>query len=84
MFKLNLFTRLTHTYADGWRHLDSEEFTGTVKVLGVTRQTEGSDYDDGGTASFRVIAPSALKSADLSRAIADTVDCPIPPFVLTT
>jgi len=69
----NLYLRVTHKYADGWRHLDDDQFVGTVKVLGVTSATEGGDYDDGGTASFRVVAPSALRGADLSRAIADTL-----------
>jgi len=73
MFKLNLFTRLTHRYADGWRHLDDEEFTGTVKVLGITHETEDGGYDDGGTARFRVVAPSALKGADLSQSIRQTL-----------
>jgi hypothetical protein len=73
MIKTDLFTRLTYQYADGWQHLDSEEFTGTVKVLGATRQIEGAGYDDGGAAHFRVVAPSALKGRDLSRAIGQTL-----------
>jgi hypothetical protein len=73
MYKANLFTRLTNRYADGWRHLDTEEFTGTVKVLGVTRQTEGEGYDDGGSYRYRVVAPSALKGKDLTRAIGQSM-----------
>lgn len=72
MYKTDLFTH-AHQYNAGWRHLEREEFTGTVKVLGPTHQSEGEGYDDGGSTRFRVVAPSALKRQDLSRAIAQTL-----------
>ena len=72
MYKTDLFTH-TQQYAEGWRHLEREEFTGTVKVLGATYQSEGESYDDGGFTRFRVVAPSTLKRQDLTRAIAQTL-----------
>jgi hypothetical protein len=64
-----LFTRLTHQYRDGWSYLDTEEFTASVKLLGATRRTPSNSYEGGGTCNYRVVAPSALKGTDLTRAI---------------
>ena len=72
MYKTDLFTH-AQQYAEGWRHLEREAFTGTVKVLGATYQSEGEGYDDGGFSRFRVVAPSTLKRQDLTRAIAQTL-----------
>jgi hypothetical protein len=73
MYKQHIYQRMTHRYADGWRHLDQEEFVGTVKVLAPTRQTEPESYDEGGETRFRIVAPPALKGQDLSLAIRQTL-----------
>jgi len=69
--QLHLYTRLTRKYRLGWDHLDESEYTGTVKVLAPRKLSD--DGIDGHTSITRVIAPSALRSIDLSGAIEDTM-----------
>jgi hypothetical protein len=32
MQQVHAYARITHGYADGWRHLDQDEFVATVKL----------------------------------------------------
>jgi hypothetical protein len=68
---IELYQRLTHQYADGWRYMDDEQHIGTAKVLAarLTRD-EGSD---GSSHLTRVIAPAALRDVNLTRAIENTM-----------
>lgn len=70
MKTIQLYERLTHRYVDAYRHLDEEQYIGEVKQLGITRRVPPAGcYDDGGKYLFRVVAPSTLKSKDLSHAL---------------
>ena len=69
--QLHLYTRLTHDYALGWDHLDESDYVCIVKAL-KPRLLEDNGID-GRTMITRVIAPSALRSIDLSGAIEDTM-----------
>jgi hypothetical protein len=70
----HLYQFTTDKYRDGWRgQLDRSVYVGTVKVLAGRTVREARDYDDGGTALYRVVAPSALRSVDLRQAIRDTM-----------
>ena len=69
MGKVYLRERLTHKYRDGYSELDRWDAIGTVKVLAPKRVREPENYDDGGEVQFRVIAPAALATRDLSDAI---------------
>lgn len=73
MNHLHLYKRLTRRYVDEWRHLDDEQYVGRVKVLAGRQVREARDYDDGGSWRYRVVAPAALGSADLTGAIEDTL-----------
>ena len=70
---INLYERLTHVYNDAWRHLDRSQYVGTVKQLGPTRVIPAEGYDDGGQYHFRVVAPTELKSINLSQSIRSTL-----------
>jgi len=69
--KIHLYKQLTHKYRSGWRHLDEEEYVGTVKLLPFRKTAD--DGIDGNRSVTRVIAPSALRGIDLSGAINDTL-----------
>ena len=73
MKTIQLYERLTHRYVDAYRHLDEEQHIGEVKQLGITRSVPPTGYDDGGEYLFRVVAPSTLKSKDLSHALRSTL-----------
>ena len=73
MKTIQLYERLTHRYVDAYRHLDEEQYIGEVKQLGITRSVPPAGYDDGGKYQFRVVAPSTLKSKDLSHALRSTL-----------
>jgi hypothetical protein len=70
-YAIHLYERLSHKYRDGWRELDDEQYVGTAKVLAY--RLVNDDGIDGNTHATRVIASSALRSVDLSNAIADTL-----------
>ena len=70
-YAIHLYERLSHQYRDGWRHLDEERYVGTAKMLAYRLVSD--DGIDGNTHATRVIAPSALRSVDLSNVIADTL-----------
>jgi hypothetical protein len=67
----HIYTTLSHKYRDS--RLDPVEYVATVKVLTPTRIEEAEDFDEGDTYFFRVVAPSADRGRDLSRAIRDTL-----------
>ena len=68
---IELYERLTHQYADGWRDLDDERYLGTVKMLSLRLTRD--DGIDGNTHLTRVIAPTDLSAVDLTHAIEDTL-----------
>ena len=68
---IHLYQMLSSKYRLGWSHLDESEYVATVKVL--TPKTIEEKGIDGYTEITSVIAPSALRSINLSRAIEDTM-----------
>lgn len=69
--ELHLYERLTHKYRAGWSDLDDDQFVGTVKML--RPRLVRDEGIDGYTQVARVVAPSKLASANLARAIMDTL-----------
>lgn len=62
--------RITYKYRDS--SLDESDYVCTAKVLAPTKVVEGNDYDDGGSVTFRVVAPAGFNKVDISDAIRDT------------
>ena len=73
MQTLDLFQRNSHTYADGWSHLDDWQHIGTAKQLTPRQTTPPDGHDDGGRYLAKVIAPRQLKARDLTRAIENSM-----------
>jgi hypothetical protein len=74
MENLELYQRMTNTYASGWSHLDDWQHLGTAKMLQPRMTAEGNGYDEGGQYLAKVIAPRHLKGQDLTRAIENTIE----------
>jgi hypothetical protein len=73
MIALNLFTRLTHTYADGYNHLDDHAFVSEVKLTPPKKVREALDYDDGGTFVQYMRVPRGVATAAVKQALRDTL-----------
>lgn len=68
-----IYQRESYKYAAGWNHLDSWIKLGTAKMLQARMTREPDGHDDGGAYLAKVIAPSNLRSRDLSQAIAQSL-----------
>jgi len=73
MQAVHAYARITHGYADGWRHLDKDEFVGTVKMTPAVQTEAPKDYDDGGAYVQYARAPSGVNLDLLKQALRDTM-----------
>jgi hypothetical protein len=72
MGTLHVYERKTFKYRAGWAQGDNWDYVCTAKQLSGRVLHEPDSYDDGGTHTYRVIAPRSHKHKDLSKAIADS------------
>lgn len=70
---VNIYTRTTHQYADGWRHLDNDKFVAAVKVTPRKRVKEGNGYDEGGVYVQYARAPSGVNIDRLMWGLRETM-----------
>lgn len=74
---IHLYTRVTHQYVDAYRHLDREDFVGTVKALAprVVRGPDEIDFSDAGSTRMRVIVPATCNASPhvIRQALHDTL-----------
>lgn len=75
MQTVNLFTRLTRKYRDGWSSNDAWDFLATVKVTPpkVVREPSEEEFSDGGSTVRFMRAPSGVNKKLLLQAIRDTM-----------
>ena len=73
MEQVNAFIRTTHSYADGWRHLDQDRFVGTVKMTPAVQCEEPDGHDEGGTYVQHARAPSGVSIEQLKQSLRDTM-----------
>lgn len=73
MDTINLYVRKTSKYADGWSHLDEQQYVGTVMVTPYKQVREGNDYDDGGTYIRHARLAARADWKLLTKALKDTM-----------
>lgn len=75
MQTVHAYIRTSHSYRDGWRHLDGERFVASVKVT-PPRQTEenfSDSYENGPSYVQFARAPSGANIKQLMSALRDTM-----------
>lgn len=60
MQKVHVYKRLTNKYNDGWRHLDSSVYIGTVVLTAPKCIREGTGHDEGGVFTQLATLPASL------------------------
>ena len=73
MQTVHAYARITHGYADGWRHLDQDRFVGTVRMTPAVQCEEPDGHDDGGSYVQYARAPSGVSLDLLKQALRDTM-----------
>ena len=73
MEKVHAYKRLTHGYADGWRHLDKDVYLGSVNMTPAVVTEEPGGYDEGGAYVQYARAPSKVDIKQLIQALRDTL-----------
>ncbi len=73
MQAVHLNVRTSNTYADGWRHLDSDEYVGTVKLTPRRLVAEGDGHDEGGTYLQHARIPAGMPVDLFKQAVRDTL-----------
>ncbi len=73
MQTVHAYTRLTHKYRDGYRHLDSEEFFATVRLTPAKQVVAPESYDDGGEFVQHLRVPAGVNITQLAAALANTM-----------
>jgi hypothetical protein len=69
------YRRLTHTYSEGWSHLDKHEYVGEFKLLNSPRHMpptlSEAESGDQGTYLMAVSAPRGVKNKVISEVLQD-------------
>jgi len=73
MYKVHAYQRTSHSYVDGWRHLDNDEFVATVKLTPAKQIADGKSFDEGGTWVQYARAPAGVSIPKLIQALRDTM-----------
>ena len=76
MFDVHLYTRKSFKYADGWRHLDNDEYLGTIRVtpaVVIREPAPNADMSEGPTYVQYARLPAGIDVASAKQAIRDTM-----------
>ena len=73
MQEVYLYARTSHRYVDGWRHLDSDKFVGSILVTPRKMVAAGEGFEEGGTYLQHARIPAGMPVRLFKQAVRDTL-----------